>query len=103
MLNFTKLSELFGQFVIYFLPLPHILLKVENKIIDESKQGEALMVDGTTPGGKKLFLESYGCQMNFADSEIVASILTKQGFTTTQNYKEADVIFVNTCAIRENA
>jgi len=103
MLNFTKLSEVFGQFVIYFLPLPHILLKVENKIIDESKQGEALMVEATTPGGKKLFLESYGCQMNFADSEIVASILTKQGFTTTQNYKEADVIFVNTCAIRENA
>ena len=58
--------EVFGQFVIYFLPLTHILLKVENKIIDESKQGEALMVDGTTPGGKKLFLESYGCQMKIA-------------------------------------
>lgn len=53
--------------------------------------------------GKKLFLESYGCQMNFSDSEIVASILMDKGFTTTQNYEEADVIFVNTCAIRENA
>ena len=76
---------------------------MENKIIDESKQGEALMLDETSQEGKKLFLESYGCQMNFADSEIVASILSKQGFTTTQNFKEADIIFVNTCAIRENA
>lgn len=76
---------------------------MENKIIDESKQGEALMLGETNQEGKKLFLESYGCQMNFADSEIVASILSKQGFTTTQNFKEADIIFVNTCAIRENA
>lgn len=53
--------------------------------------------------GKKLFLESYGCQMNFADSEVVASILIGQGFTTTQNFLEADIIFVNTCSIRENA
>src|SRR6185369_8406832 len=54
-------------------------------------------------GGKKLFLESYGCQMNFSDSEIVASILMDKGFNTTQNFEEADVIFLNTCAIRENA
>ena len=76
----------------------------ENKVIDESKQGEALMTD-TTPkvGGKKLFLESYGCAMNFSDSEIVASILKDKGFTTTQDFFEADVIFVNTCAIREGA
>ena len=52
---------------------------------------------------KKLFLESYGCQMNFSDSEIVASILAEKGYATTQNFEEADVIFVNTCAIRENA
>ncbi len=75
----------------------------DNKIIDESKQGEALMVEALPSAGKKLFLESYGCQMNFADSEIVASILTKEGFSTTTNFLEADVIFVNTCAIRENA
>lgn len=75
----------------------------ENKIIDESRQGEALIKDGTNEATKKLFLESYGCQMNFADSEIVASILIDKGYTTTQNYEEADVIFVNTCAIRENA
>lgn len=75
-----------------------------NKVIDESKQGEAYQLETTSAeNGKKLFLESYGCQMNFSDSEIVASILMDKGFTTTQNYEEADVIFVNTCAIRENA
>ena len=76
---------------------------MENKIIDESKQGEALVIETGNKMGKKLFLESYGCQMNFADSEIVASILIDKGYTTTTDYKEADLIFVNTCAIRENA
>jgi len=75
----------------------------ENKIIDESRQGETLLTNSKSKGTKKLFLESYGCQMNFSDSEIVASILTKEGFTTTDDANEADVIFVNTCAIRENA
>lgn len=76
----------------------------ENKVIDESKQGEALLIENASPGSnKKLFLESYGCQMNFSDSEIVASILIDKGYTTTQNFEEADLIFVNTCAIRENA
>jgi tRNA-2-methylthio-N6-dimethylallyladenosine synthase len=76
----------------------------ENKVIDESKQGEALMIERPAKAnGKKLFLESYGCAMNFSDSEIVASILKDEGFTTTQNFFEADVIFVNTCAIREGA
>lgn len=76
----------------------------EHKIIDESKQGEPLMVSApVSPNGKKLFLESYGCAMNFSDSEIVASILKDKGFTTTQDYAEADVIFVNTCSIREGA
>lgn len=75
-----------------------------NKIIDESKQGEALLIEEPLkPNGKKLFLESYGCAMNFSDSEIIASILKNEGFTTTQDFKEADVIFVNTCAIREGA
>jgi tRNA-2-methylthio-N6-dimethylallyladenosine synthase len=75
----------------------------ENKIIDESRQGEAIMSPNVKKGGKKLFLESYGCQMNFSDSEIVASILTEKGYNTTQNFEEADLIFLNTCAIRENA
>ncbi|MFY9310863.1 MAG: tRNA (N6-isopentenyl adenosine(37)-C2)-methylthiotransferase MiaB [Bacteroidia bacterium] len=76
----------------------------ENKIIDESKQGEVLLIAAPeNANGKKLFLESYGCAMNFSDSEIVASILKDKGFTTTQDFTEADVIFVNTCAIREGA
>ncbi len=52
---------------------------------------------------KKLYIESYGCQMNFSDSEIVTSILQENGYATTSQFEEADVILVNTCAIRENA
>jgi len=81
-------------------------MEFANKVIDETRQGEALVKPDLSTGNvakKKLFLESYGCQMNFADSEVVASILMDQGYTTTDNFKEADVIFVNTCAIRDNA
>jgi tRNA-2-methylthio-N6-dimethylallyladenosine synthase len=75
-----------------------------NKVIDEAIQGQATLIEAPErPNGKKLFLESYGCAMNFSDSEIVASILKDQGFTTTSDFSEADVIFVNTCAIREGA
>jgi tRNA-2-methylthio-N6-dimethylallyladenosine synthase len=52
---------------------------------------------------KKLFIETYGCQMNVADTEVVASIMEMDGYTLTDNDKEADAIFVNTCSIRENA
>ncbi len=74
----------------------------QNKVIEEGRQGETLH-QPSKGGSKKLFLESYGCQMNFSDSEIVASILSKEGYSTTQTMEEADLIFVNTCAIRENA
>jgi tRNA-2-methylthio-N6-dimethylallyladenosine synthase len=77
-------------------------LSVEKKI-DENRQGEAIMVSTNNNDGKKLFLESYGCAMNFSDSEVVASILTSQGYITTKNEQEADIIFINTCSIRENA
>jgi tRNA-2-methylthio-N6-dimethylallyladenosine synthase len=53
--------------------------------------------------GRKLYIESYGCQMNFSDSEIVTSIMNKAGFETTSQINEADVIFINTCSIRERA
>lgn len=77
---------------------------MENKVIDESRQGEALLLSADkNNGGRKLFIESYGCAMNFSDSEIVASILTEKGYSTTADYKQADLILVNTCAIRENA
>jgi len=52
---------------------------------------------------KKIFIETYGCQMNFSDSEIVASVLNDHGYTTTEEIKLADIIFVNTCSIRDNA
>lgn len=73
------------------------------KIIEESRQGEALVIDTPITGSKKLYLESYGCQMNFADSEVVASILKEHGFITTSDINEADAVFINTCAIRDNA
>lgn len=73
------------------------------KIIDENRQGEVLILEGNKEGKRKLYLESYGCAMNFSDSEIVASILLNDGFVTTKDFNDADVIFVNTCSIRENA
>ncbi len=78
-------------------------LEAGDKTIDESRQGEATMVKTKSGTGKKLLLESYGCAMNFSDSEIVASILSEEGFTTTKDAKEADVILLNTCSIREKA
>jgi tRNA-2-methylthio-N6-dimethylallyladenosine synthase len=74
------------------------------KTIIEERQGEAIdMQAPVQSNGKKLYLESYGCQMNFSDSEIVASVLIREGFTTTRNEDEADVVLLNTCSIRENA
>jgi len=61
------------------------------------------VLDPKTENTKKLFIESYGCQMNFSDSEIVASILSEQGFNTTQKLEEADLVLVNTCSIRDKA
>lgn len=52
---------------------------------------------------KKLYIESYGCQMNFADSEIVTSIMKENGYDTTSDFANADVVFLNTCSIREKA
>src|SRR6201987_5836507 len=76
---------------------------MEEKVIDESVQGQPLVLEDGNQGSKKLFLESYGCAMNFSDSEIVASILSKNGYSTTDKLEEADVVFLNTCAIRDNA
>lgn len=74
-----------------------------NKVIDESKQGEALVKETGNTGAKRLYVESYGCAMNFSDSEVVASILAEEGYSTTRNVEEADVILINTCSIRDNA
>jgi tRNA-2-methylthio-N6-dimethylallyladenosine synthase len=76
---------------------------MEEKIIDEQKQGEAIITEAKQGNTRKLYIESYGCAMNFSDSEIVASIMTEQGFDTTQNLEEADLVLVNTCSIRDKA
>jgi tRNA-2-methylthio-N6-dimethylallyladenosine synthase len=73
------------------------------KTIDESKQGDALILDTKKENTKKLFIESYGCAMNFSDSEIVASILDNNGYNTTDKLEEADLVLVNTCSIRDKA
>ena len=73
------------------------------KIIDENKQGQSLTLEQKAGNTRKLFIESYGCSMNFSDSEIVASIMKDQGFNTTQNLEEADLVLVNTCSIRDKA
>src|SRR5689334_19084597 len=78
---------------------------VSDKVQDETRQGEAFAPfrEDPNPYRKRFYIESYGCQMNFADSEIVASILNKEGFGATRNVEEADLIFINTCSIREKA
>lgn len=76
---------------------------VTSNTIDESRQGEAIVMENPNKGDKKLYIESYGCAMNFSDSEVVASILLKEGYSTTQEMKEADLVLINTCAVRDNA
>ena len=73
------------------------------KTIDESKQGDSLVLEQKEGNTRKLFIESYGCAMNFSDSEIVASIMKDQGFNTTKNLEDADLVLVNTCSIRDKA
>ncbi|OUS03359.1 tRNA (N6-isopentenyl adenosine(37)-C2)-methylthiotransferase MiaB [Flavobacteriales bacterium 33_180_T64] len=73
------------------------------KTIDENKQGKSLVLEQKKGNTRKLFIESYGCAMNFSDSEIVASILSEQGFNTTQSLEDADLVLVNTCSIRDKA
>ncbi len=78
---------------------------VSDKIQDEGRQGEAFssLSNDSQLFKKRFYIESYGCAMNFADSEVVASILNKEGFGATRNLEEADLIFINTCSIREKA
>ena len=81
------------------------VLELADKVHDEKRQGEAFSPAGTaSPSFRKLFyIESYGCAMNFADSEVVASILSSEGFGATTDFREADLVLLNTCSIREKA
>ncbi len=77
------------------------------KTIDEARQGSVLYeerwTEAAAPGSKRFYIESYGCQMNFSDSEIVAAILREAGYAPTRNLEESDLILINTCSIREKA
>ncbi|WP_420154115.1 tRNA (N6-isopentenyl adenosine(37)-C2)-methylthiotransferase MiaB [Siphonobacter sp.] len=82
-------------------------MKTLEILTPEDKQGidlpRLLEDEQNALGKKKLYIESYGCQMNFSDSEIVASIMREKGFATTSSINEADLVLLNTCAIRDNA
>tara|TARA_B100000902_G_scaffold59619_1_gene66668 strand:- start:5284 stop:6792 length:1509 start_codon:yes stop_codon:yes gene_type:complete len=93
-------------FFLTFVAQKLLIMQFDNLIdkkIDEKKQGQALINSTPKSSIKKMYIESYGCQMNFSDSEIVASILSENGFSTTDNIEQADLVFINTCSIREKA
>ncbi|MFY7965738.1 MAG: tRNA (N6-isopentenyl adenosine(37)-C2)-methylthiotransferase MiaB [Chitinophagaceae bacterium] len=81
------------------------MFEIANKVHDENKQGEAYapFLNDVNQYKKHFYIESYGCAMNFSDSEIVASILNDNGFGATKNHEEADLILINTCSIRDKA
>jgi tRNA-2-methylthio-N6-dimethylallyladenosine synthase len=92
----------------YFAPLNDMEKLIDNLEIlssEGSENCEIMHVSAEKNSGsaRKLYIESYGCQMNYSDSEIVASILEKEGFDTTSDPSKADIIFLNTCSIREKA
>jgi tRNA-2-methylthio-N6-dimethylallyladenosine synthase len=81
------------------------MFDLATKVHDEKKQGQVYAPFENDPNKyqRSFYIESYGCQMNFSDSEIVASILAGEGFGATRNFEEADLILLNTCSIREKA
>jgi hypothetical protein len=91
-------SRLLNQEV---LPLSHF---INQKINSDPLENAALQIrDVATTNGLSYYIETYGCQMNLSDTEIVRSILTSSGYSISTNLTEADIIITNTCAIRENA
>lgn len=91
-------------FALQFLSM-EFLEGINTKVHDEARQGEAFkpVQEFENIFKKHFYIESYGCAMNFADTEVVASILQNSGFGCTKNIDEADLIFINTCSIREKA
>jgi tRNA-2-methylthio-N6-dimethylallyladenosine synthase len=92
---------------IFAIPKTELLMleRMNHTMHEEARQGEAYspFENDPTAYNKKFYIESYGCQMNFSDSEIVAAILNENGFGATRNFEEADLILINTCSIREKA
>lgn len=94
------------EILLIFVTLKHESMNgFLDKTMDESRQGEAIERAATSEksANKQYYIESYGCQMNFNDSEIVASILSEAGFSGTHDMEAADLILINTCSIREKA
>ena len=84
--NMSRYISKFMYFCRLIFKIHDMDLLIPDKTHDESRQGEALILEPVVAGknnGRKLYIESYGCAMNFSDSEIVASILTESGFETT--------------------
>lgn len=80
------------------------LVELMNKTHDESRQGEAFQAaESPADFHKKFYIESYGCAMNFSDSEVVAAILQENQFSATLQFEQADLVLINTCSIREKA
>ena len=73
-------------------------MNVELQTKNVESTSESIKIDS-----KKFYIESYGCQMNFADSEVVASIVSNEGYDSTNNLNDADLILLNTCSIRDKA
>jgi len=87
-------------------PMENLIREIDilkTSVADESCETVRVSPEQVTGNSRKLYIESYGCQMNFSDSEIVASILQKSGFDTTSDINQADVVFLNTCSIRDKA
>ena len=99
--RFYKLSE--WQFVKKIVFLWAHLKSSSLKKDPTTYNGETLVLPAQKKGNKHVYIESYGCQMNFADSEVVASILEGEGYQTTGSLDQADLILLNTCSIREKA
>jgi tRNA-2-methylthio-N6-dimethylallyladenosine synthase len=102
----TGIFDILLGYLCLFKSSEHYMLDVlTQKVHDEARQGEAFapFINDPAQYQKKFYIESYGCQMNFSDSEIVASILQDAGFGATRDCTEADLILLNTCSIREKA
>lgn len=78
-------------------------IDIINPSVETPLDAPRITPDSNTGKTRKIYIESYGCQMNFADSEIVASIMLENGFDTTTTAEDADLVLLNTCAIRDNA
>jgi len=91
-------------FVIENLRMASLIKDLEILTVTEEKAPEyRVSAEENVPGTRKVYIETYGCQMNFSDTEIVLSVMQQNGYTSTSNLENADLIFLNTCSIRENA